>query len=294
LRKWFLLISVVALWGSSFALLKLAVESISPVWVMALRLAVAGATLLTVLFSIGARFSYDVRSWLSFLAIAVVGNVIPFLLISWGIKHIPSSLSGILMAVMPLGVAVLAHFFLPEEPLNFARLSGFLLGFLGVVILLAPSSGIFNAQPRGPHVWGELAVIAGAVCYSIQSIITRRIKTKGALETATAALVIAGVIGLLLAFSVDPSGMKTPAADSLVALLILGLFNTALATVLYFLLIKSSGAGFASMINYLIPLLAVLMGWIFLDERLPSSAFAGLAFILLGIALVQSAGRVKH
>ena len=285
--KWLLLIAVVMLWGSSFALLKIAVATIPPVWVMALRLVIAGAALTGLLLVLGGRFSSDLRSWTSFLAIAIIGNVIPFLLITWGVKYIASGLSGILMAVMPLGVALLAHFFLPDEPLSWRKLAGLFLGFFGVVILLGPQR-LLGLAPQGLSFWGQMAMIGGALCYSVQSIVTRRMQTKGAMESAAAALSVAGIIGLALALTVDPAGMASASSASLTALGVIGLLTTALATVTYFQLIRLAGASFASMINYLIPVFAVFVGWLFLDERLAPSAFAGLALILAGLSIVQS------
>jgi drug/metabolite transporter (DMT)-like permease len=285
--KWLLLIAVVMLWGSSFALLKVAVATIPPVWVMALRLVIAGAALTALLLAFGRRFSSDLRAWASFLAIAIIGNVIPFLLISWGVKYIASGLSGILMAVMPFGVALLAHFFLPDEPLSWRKLAGLFLGFFGVVILLGPQR-LLGLAPQGLSFWGQMAMIGGALCYSIQSILTRRLQTGGAMDSAAAALSLAGIIGLAFALTFDPGGMAGASSTSLTALGLIGFFNTALATVTYFRLIKLAGAGFASMINYLIPVFALFVGWLFLDERLAPSAFVGLALILTGLFIVQS------
>jgi drug/metabolite transporter (DMT)-like permease len=217
----------------------------------------------------------------------VIGNVAPFLLITWGVKYIPSGLAGILMAVMPLGVALLAHVFLPDEPLSWRKLLGMILGFLGVVILLGPQR-LLGLAPQGPSFWGQMAMIAGALCYSVQSILTRRMETAGAMESAAAALSLGGFIGLALALLVDPVGMAGASSPSLAALGLIGLLTTALATVAYFKLIRLAGAGFASMINYLIPVFAVLVGWLFLDERLAPSAFGGLAMILTGLFIVQS------
>ena len=285
--RWLLLIAVVMLWGSSFALLKIAVATIPPVWVMALRLVIAGAALSSLLLVLGGRFSMDLKLWTGFLAIAVIGNVVPFLLITWGVKYIPSGLSGILMAVMPLGVALLAHFFLPDEPLSWRKLLGLVLGFFGVVVLLGPQR-LLGLAPQGLSFWGQMAMIAGALCYSVQSILTRRMHHVGAMESAAAALSLGGVIGFALALAIDPAGMAGASSASLTALGLIGLLTTALATVAYFRLIRLAGAGFASMINYLIPVFAVFVGWLFLDERLGPSAFMGLALILTGLFIVQA------
>jgi drug/metabolite transporter (DMT)-like permease len=232
------------------------------------------------------RFPADLASWRAVAAIAVIGNVVPFLLIAWGLNYIPSSLSGILMAVMPLGVVVLAHFFLPDEPLSPVKLVGFLLGFVGVVVILGPER-FLSLSFGGWEFLGQLAVIAAALCYSLQSIVSRRMKAKGALEMAAATLLVAALIGLPMALIGAPRGLAVATAEALLALFVVGLFTTGLATVVYFQLIRTAGASFASLINYLIPVYAMAVGAVFLDETIGVAEVAGLALILAGIAVVQ-------
>ncbi|HKG73625.1 MAG TPA: DMT family transporter [Aestuariivirgaceae bacterium] len=160
-------------------------------------------------------------------------------------------------------------------------------GFSGVVILLGPQR-LLGLAPQGLPFWGQMAMIAGALCYSVQSILTRRMQAAGAMESAAAALSLGGLIGLALALAIDPAGMAGASSASLTALGLIGVLTTALATVAYFRLIRLAGAGFASMINYLIPVFALFVGWLFLDERLNPSALAGLALILAGLFIVQS------
>lgn len=288
--KWLLLAAVVVLWGSSFALTKVAVATVTPLWVMALRLVIGAAILAGVVLLTRRGLPREGSSWLAFSAIAVFGNVIPFFLISWGIQHIASGLSGILMAVMPLGVVALAHFFLADEPLTSRKIAGFLLGFAGVVVVIGPER-LMELEANGMAFWGEVAVTGAAVCYAVSSIVSRRAIATGALEMATAALLIAGAIGFALAIAIEPAGLARASPSSLTALAVIGVFPTALATVLFLQLIKVAGASFAALINYLIPAYAVLVGAVFLDERLAISAFFGLALILAGIALSQLARR---
>jgi drug/metabolite transporter (DMT)-like permease len=284
--KWFLLLSVVVLWGSSFALVRIAVATVPAVWVMAIRLAIAALALTATLYVARLRFPADLASWRAVAAIAVIGNVVPFLLIAWGLNYIPSSLSGILMAVMPLGVVVLAHFFLPDEPLSPVKFLGFLLGFVGVVVILGPER-FLSLSFGGWEFLGQLAVIAAALCYSLQSIVSRRMKAKGALEMATATLLVAALIGLPMALIGAPGGLTGATGEALLALFVVGLFTTGLASVVYFQLIRTAGASFASLINYLIPVYAMAVGATFLDESIGVAELTGLALILAGIAVVQ-------
>jgi drug/metabolite transporter (DMT)-like permease len=286
--RWVLLAAVVVLWGSSFALMKIAVATVAPLWVMAVRLIISALILAAVLLLTRRRLPGDAKSWLAFAVIAVLGNVIPFFLISWGVQHIASGLSGILMAVMPLGVVALAHFFVADEPLSLRKLAGFVLGFAGVAVVI----GLERLTKVGTHgmaLWGEIAVTAAALCYAVSSIVSRRAIASGPLEMASAALLIAGASGLALAVVFEPAGMAEVSAGSAAALLVLGIFPTAIATVLFLMLIQTAGASFAAQINYLIPVYAVIAGAFFLGERLETSAFLGLGLILAGIALAQRA-----
>lgn len=284
--KWFLLLTMMVLWGSSFALVRIAVATVPAAWVMGLRLTIAALALTAVLFATGRRLPAEPKSWRAYALLAVIGNVVPFLLIAWGLRFIPSSLSGILMAVMPLGVVVLAHFFLPDEPLQPLKLSGFLLGFIGVVIILGPDR-LAAARFAGYEFLGQVAVICAALCYSLQSIVSRRMKAKGALETAAATLVVAAAIGLPVAWFDQPGGLSEASPQAMIALLVVGLLTTGLASAVYFQLIRIAGASFASLINYLIPVYAMVIGVVFLDESISPMQIAGLGLILCGIAIVQ-------
>ncbi len=288
--KWLLLAAVVVLWGSSFALIKVAVATVTPLWVMALRLVIGAGTLAATLFLLRRGLPRDRSLWLAFAAVAIFGNVVPFFLISWGVQHIPSGLSGILMAVMPLAVAALAHFFLADERLTARKAAGFLCGFAGVVVVISPQR-LLGLEVKGIAFWGEIAVTGASLCYAASSIVSRRAVAAGALEMATAALLIAGAAGLALALAIEPAGLAQASGKGLTAVAVLGIFPTALATVLYLQLIKVAGASFAALINYLIPAYAVIVGSVFLDERLAAGAFYGLGLILGGIALIQSRRR---
>jgi drug/metabolite transporter (DMT)-like permease len=262
--KWLLLAAVVILWGSAFALIKVAVATVTPLWVMAVRLIIGAVILAAVVVLARRRFPRDPKSWLAFAVIAVLGNVVPFFLISWGVQHIASGLSGILMAVMPLAVVALAHFFVADEPLTPRKLMGFLLGFSGVAVVIGLER-LTELETSGMALWGEIAVTAAAICYGVSSIVSRRAIAAGAFEMAAAALLIAGATGLALAVAFEPAGMAGVSLGSLAALVVLGIFPTAIATVLFLQLIRLAGASFAAQINYLIPVYAVIIGALFLD-----------------------------
>ncbi|MBI2223389.1 MAG: DMT family transporter [Betaproteobacteria bacterium] len=139
-RDWALLAALVAMWGSAFLFIKLGVATVPPATLAASRLALGAATLYAVMRWRGLALPPAGSRWLSFGALAIVGNCIPFYLISWGQQVIDSALAGILMAIMPLATLLLAHFFVAGERMTANRALGFSLGFVGIVVLMGPAA----------------------------------------------------------------------------------------------------------------------------------------------------------
>ncbi|MEE4376570.1 MAG: EamA family transporter [Candidatus Competibacteraceae bacterium] len=283
---WLLLSALVAMWGSSFMLTKIAVSTLPPIVVVTARLFIATVILLGLVYATKQRLPGSGRLWLFLIAIAIIGNCLPFFLISWGQQQIDSGLAGILMAIMPLFTLTLAHFFLDGERLHSGKISGFVLGFIGIVMLLGPEAwqGLRNT---GPVLIAQLAVLGGALCYAVNSIIARRRPPSDPLLAAAGVMLVASIIMLPTACVIEPPWQLTPSLNSLLAVIGLGVMSTAAASVVYFKLISSAGPSFVSQINYLIPLWAVVVGIVFLGEQPRWNALAALLLILSGIALAQ-------
>jgi len=290
--EWGLLVTLVALWGSSFMLVRLALDSFTPVTVTAGRLLIGAGVLLLLFVLTRRRPPSSLRVWLFFLVMALLGNALPFFLIAWGQRSIPSGLTGILMAVMPLVVLLLAHFLVAGERLTPRRLAGFALGFIGVVVLTGPEA-VAAMVGREASFAAQLAVLGAALCYGVAAIVARRGPVLHPVVTAGAVLSIAGIVVggfLLLAGLRDGSAgvVHSPVAVvPTLALLALGALSTGLATVVYFSLVARAGPTFLSLINYLIPVWAVVLGSLALGERLPGRAFAALGLILGGVVLAR-------
>jgi drug/metabolite transporter (DMT)-like permease len=290
--EWGLLFALVVLWGSSFLLVRVSLDAFTPVAVTAGRLLIGAGVLLLLLVLTRRRPPGTLRAWSFFAAMAIVGNALPFFLIAWGQREIPSGLTGILMAVMPLVVLVLAHFLVAGERLTRRRLAGFTLGFVGVLVLTGPEARAALVGREASFI-AQLAVLSAAICYGIAAIIARRGPVLHPVVTAGAVLSIAGVVlgGVLVAAGLrDGSAAATHAAVGVapaLALLALGALSTGLATVVYFSLVARAGPTFLSLINYLIPVWAVVLGAVALGERLPARAFVALALILAGVVLAR-------
>lgn len=290
--EWALLLLLVALWGSAFVLVRMALDAFSPVAVTAGRLLIGAGVLLLALLLTRRRVPLAARTWAFFLAIAILGNALPFFLIAWGQVSIPSGLTGILMAVMPLVVLLLAHFFVAGERLTGRRAAGFAAGFLGVVVLTGPEA-LAAAFGRDAALLSQLAVLGGAVCYGIAAIVARRGPRLHPVVLAAPVLSIAAVLTGLFLWASGTAGGPTAIVHAPVtlgpglALAALGALSTGLAAVVYFVLVHRAGPTFVSLINYLIPVWAVVLGAAVLDERLPPRAFAALGLILAGVVIAR-------
>jgi drug/metabolite transporter (DMT)-like permease len=290
LLHWLLLFALVAMWGTSFLLTKVAVAAIAPLDLVAGRFVLGTAVLLALLIVTRRRLPAGGRLWLFIVAIALAGNCIPFWLISWGQQRIDSGLAGILMAIMPLTTVMLAHFLVAGERLNRFKAAGFLLGFLGIVILMGPAV-LLELRGSGAVLLSQLAVLGGAVCYAVNTIIARHRPQSDALVAAAGVSLVACLIMTPVSVATGPPDLSAVPASALAALVALGVVSTALATVVFFKLIALAGPSFVSLINYLIPAWAVLAGMLVLGERPGWTAFAGLALILCGIGLAETMGR---
>lgn len=284
-RHWLLLGALVVLWGSSYFLVEIALGHLAPRQVAGGRILLGALVLAAALAGPGRPALGGWRFLGLALAMAVLGNCLPFLLISWGQVRIESGLAGILAATTPLCVLVLSHWLLHDEQLDRRQVGAFVLAFAGVVVLLGAESlaGLGGSPER---LAGSLAVLAAAFCYALSTVLARFMPAGRPLAVAAAVLVCAALLIAPLALPGLPHPADLPGAV-LAAVAVLGIFGTGLASVLYFRLVSEAGARFVSLLNFLVPAWAVLLGSLLLHERLPPSAWLALALILGGLLLTQ-------
>ena len=279
-----LLVLLAAIWGASFTLIKVAVDTIPAVTLTASRLILAAAVLAVVALIAGQRFKPTRRLVLGIAAAGFFGNALPFTLISWGEEVIDSGLAAILMAVMPLTTVFLAHLFTGDEKLNTRKLAGVILGLAGLVVLIGPA----KLTSLGTETIRQLAVAGAALCYGINAIITKRLLSIPPMALAAAIIAVSAVMMIPASLILDQPWTLSPSSPSLWATIGLGVLQTALATLIMFQLIARQGATFFAQINFLVPLAGVAYGVIFLAERPAANAYLALAIILTGIAIARS------
>jgi len=286
LTHWLALAFLVVAWGSSFALTKIAVQSVAPVWMPAARITIAAIILVIALKARGGALPRGLRNWIWFLWLGATGTMLPFLLISWASLHAPSSLVGILMATNPLMVLVLIHLFLPDEPVRPHHIAGFAVGFAGVVLLIGPNT-LFNLGGAGLALLAEIAALAAAFCYAVQDVSARLAPDIDLVGKSTGTLVAMVPFSIAIAIIAEPSGLLSATLPALLAILVLSIAATGLGTLVLFWLVNQAGARFLSMSNYLIPVFAALTGVAVMAEYLHAGDWAGLAMILTGILISE-------
>lgn len=279
--NYLMLLTLGTVWGSSFLFIKLALPGFDPASLALFRTILGGGFLIGVAWLMGKRPPRERRLWLALLAIAVVGNALPFVMIKTGQQFIDTSLSAILITTVPLFTLGLAHFF-SDDKFTWRKLTGTALGFAGVLVLIGPAAlgGLDSALN------GQLLVIGGSACFAVSMIVTRR--AMGNVDPAVSAgwsLGLAAALLLPVSFAIgDPLASK-PTLVSAFGLLALSLFSTAANILLLFVLIKRTGPNFVAMNNYLSPLVGVTWGAIFLAEPVTWPKIAATLVILSGVAV---------
>jgi drug/metabolite transporter (DMT)-like permease len=283
-RAWGLFAAVSVLWGTPYLFIKIAVDDgVSPATVAFVRVVLAALVLLPFALRVGALRGLGAR-WRPLVAFAVFEVVLPFPLIAYGEQHVASSLAAILIAALPLTIAVLALWFDDEERVGGWRLGGLLVGLAGVVLLLG-----IDVAGDGRELLGALAILLATVGYAAGPLVIKRhLADTDPRGSITAAMLVAAV--LLAPAAALGAPRSAPSADAIGALAVLGVVCTALAFVLYFSLIADVGPSRASVITYVNPVVAVALGVTFLGESVTAAAAAGLLLILAGSYLATGGG----
>jgi drug/metabolite transporter (DMT)-like permease len=258
-----LLLLLALTWGSSFLFIKHAVDTLPPLSLAVGRIAIGAAMLLIIARIKGQRMPRDLGLW--------------------GEQYTPSNLAAILMATIPSFVIVLAHFFTHDEPMTLGKALGCLCGFTGVVALV----GVDALKGLGDVVIGQIVILAGAFSYSLYGINAKRLPPLGS-EMLVGTILLAGLIPLIPVWLViDQPWTLAPDGKAWFSVAWLGLLSTGGGNLLFFLLLRTVGAGFGSFNNYLVPLMGLGWGFFLAGEKPSWNALVALVLILTGLALAR-------
>ncbi|GGX54941.1 ABC transporter permease [Tateyamaria omphalii] len=274
-------------WGGTFLVTEIALTGITPFWLAAGRICFAAILMVAIWSALGARLfksPVPMGTWTSLIAIGGFSSAIPFMLLAWGQQYVTSGFAGVSMASVALIVLPLAHFLVPGERMTWRRSLGFVIGFVGVCILIGGQA--FEASGAQLETAGRIACIGAASCYGISSILMRRLPPVDPIGLSTVLLLIAALIVLPAAWIVE-GPPPLPDTQTLLVIAFLGLIPTAAANMLRVLVIRSAGPVFMSITNYQVPVWSVVMGAVILNEPLPPSLLWAMLLILAGVGLSQ-------
>jgi drug/metabolite transporter (DMT)-like permease len=274
-RGWAAFAALGILWGLPYFFIKVAVQEVSPFALAFCRVALATVILMPIAWRRGALRSLA-KHKVAIAAFGLVEFAIPFSLISLGERWISSSVTGILIAMVPLSIALIQRFFGIREALGAWRIAGLVVGFIGVAALLGtgPISGVLGWAGVG-------CMLVSTLCYAVGPlIIQRHLHGLDSIGPLAASLGVASAILLIPAAFEIPSSL--PSANALASIAVLGIICTAVAMLLMFYLVRHAGASRASVITYINPVVATLLGVLVLDEHLGIGGFIAFALILLG------------
>src|SRR5271163_307399 len=286
-REWGLLALLSLLWGGSFFFVGVAIKELPPLTLVTLRVGLAAALLWACAPLIGVSPPRSMRAVAALAALGFGNNALPFTLIAWGQMHLPSGLASILNAATPLFTVLAAHILTAEEKLSGLKVLGAVAGMAGVGWLIG--SDVLRGG-AATHVWAELAVLAAALSYALSAIFARRMRSLGlkpidvAAGQATAATLFLAPLALIID---QPWTLPMPSGSVIASVLALAAFSTALAFIVYFRILAGAGATNVLLVTLLVPVSSVLLGALFLDERLLTRQFLGFALIAIGLAFID-------
>lgn len=281
-NEWLLLAILSLLWGGSFLFAEIALAGLPVLTIVWGRVALAALILGLVLA--GTRQAVPPqRAWPALLVMGLFNNALPFTLLVTAQGQITGALASVLNATTPLFTLGVAHLATRDERITAAKAAGIGLGFAGVVVMLAGEGLGGEAVAMG-------ACLAAALSYGIAGVWGRRFRAMGVAPLATAfGQVVASSLLLFPVWLVAdaPWTLGWPGQGPILAVIALAGLSTALAYLIYFRLLARAGATNLSLVTFLIPVSASLMGWLVLDERLAPAQLAGLALIMAGLAVID-------
>jgi drug/metabolite transporter (DMT)-like permease len=286
LKEWgaFLLLGCFA-WGTSFLWIKIAVGDIGPMALVTFRLFFGAAAIWLFLWLKRFVIPRDLKAIGIMAFVGLINTAIPFTLISWGEVHIDSGLAGILNGTVPLFTIIIAHLALHDDRISLPKITGLLTGFAGVILLLSKDLSMTGLSS---DILGQLAVVVAAVLYGTSSVVIRKfLKGYPPMLIGAVSMTSALIFMSLTAPWIDPNFRLPTQPITWLAVAWLGLIGSALAYLMYFFLIQAWGPTRSTLVTYVMPVMAVMLGTIFLGEQLTWQLVVGGLLIIGGIAVVN-------
>lgn len=287
--EWVLLFILGGFWGCTFFFNEIAILELPPLSIILFRVGLASIILWIVVFASGITIPGSKDVWIALAVMATINSAVPFFLIVWGQIHITGGLASILIATSPLFAVVGAHYWTRDEGLTTGKVIGVLAGMIGVVFLLGPEL----LGDIGSDLLGQLSVLGAAICYAGSAIYGRRFATLGVppMFVATGQMTMATILLLPFTLIIDqPWTLANPSLPVWGAIISLAVVSTTFAYLIYFRILATAGAINILLVNFLVPVSALLLGIFVLGETLTTEQVIGMACIVVGLVMID--GRI--
>ncbi len=282
-----LLAMLATLWAAAYTFIKIGVETIPPVTLIAARTLIAGSLLVLLMRLRGVSLPRDRTSWRNFTIQACLNSAVPFTLIAWAETSIDAGLAAILNSMTPVFTFLITLFWSRHETTGLRKFAGVVIGLTGTCVIVGNQA----LTQVGQELYAQLAVVLAALCYAGAAIFGRNFRTLDPMAPAAGSLLSGAMILIPLSLIVDKPWTLAPSGASIMALIGLAVFSTAMAFVIYFRLLHTLGSVGTTAQAYLRVPLGVMIGMYFLGESPDATALIGLACILIGVAFMTLPGR---
>lgn len=283
-----LLALLAVLWGSSYLLLKIALATIPPITLIAVRVSIAAMFLLAVVSYQGARLPRDWETWRTLFVQALCNSIASWTLLAWGQQVVDSSLAGVLNSTSPIFVLLFTWLVTRHEEVTAWKVAGALLGLAGVTLIV----GLDALRGVGRETLGQFAVLASAALYACAAIHGQRFSSLTPTVTAAGTMLWATGCLVPLSLIVERPWSLQPSVGSIAAACALGFFCTGIALLIYFRLARTIGSMGVASQSYLRAGVSVLLGVFVLGERISGVTAAGLLAVIAGVVMINIDRRV--
>lgn len=291
--NWVRLAALGIIWGGSFMLVEIALRDIGPFTLVAARLVMAAMILWPLCYPLCGGLPRRRIVWLFALGAAILSNALPFALLTWAQTYLPSGVTGVFMAIMPFIALAMSHFLVAGERMTPRNTLGLTIGFAGILVLFGFDAIAQLASGEGTAL-AQIACLAATFCYASGSIVMKRKPDSRPIAFAAATMILAAILSTVIALAQEGIPQTMPSTGGALALIVLAIGPTAGALFLMLRILDTAGPPFLSLVNYQVPIWAVICGAVFLGEEISASLGIALALILAGLAISNGVFARRH
>ena len=283
---WVMLITLATVWGGSFLFNAILVAELPVLTIVAIRVTVAALALWGFMYATGRKIPTSLHVWGALLILGVLNNAIPFSLIVQGKTQITSGLASILNATTPLFTIVVAGIFLMDERFSVLRVLGVIVGFSGVILMVGPDA----LGGLGADFWAQLCALGAAISYGFASVFGRRFRELRVdpVMVATGQVTMSSLVLWPIALWIDgPQDIANMSLNAALSMFGLAVLCTSFAYILYFRILERAGATNISLVTFLVPISAIILGVLVLGEQIFIKEIIGMTLIGVGLAIID-------